>query len=157
MSLTLRACELCAKLREWLIALVLATVVAFLGWHLLLDTNNAHVREGWILDAQGERQSVFFPGDEMYVYRMVCVDRVSPGIVTSEIVGRSNPNVYPISARSTGAGTGCHARTIVSTLPTSIQPGDYEWRAVARYDVNPLRTLVVELPPLPFTVVEKKK
>lgn len=152
MSLSLRACELCAKLREWIIAVVVAATVSALIWALLVDSNNVLVKEGWLLNSRGEQESTFAPGEEIRVYRVVCVDKVVPGIVTSEIVGRSNSSIYPISSRATGAVAGCNARTIVSRLPDSIAPGDYEWRAIARYDVNPLRTMVVELPPMPFTV-----
>lgn len=152
MSPDIHFCLLCTKAREWAIASFFGILLTLCLWGLFFDTNNARVTESEIRDASGRKAEIFHAGDVMEVYRKVCVDKMSPGIVVSEIVNLDTGVLFPMGSRPTGAFTGCSSRTVAVRIPTEAPPGRYEWRVVAHYDVNPLRTIVVPLPPTFFEI-----
>lgn len=147
-----RRCLACVRVREWAIATVGGALLVAVAWAIFFDTNNVRILSSEVRDVRGEPKSLFAAGETIQIYRVVCVDKIAPGIVVSEIINLDTKVVYPMGSRPSGAFAGCAPRTISIRLPPNIAPGRYEYRVVTHYDVNPLRTVVVTLPAIFFEV-----
>jgi hypothetical protein len=152
----IKDCLFCSAAREWVAAALFALILSALVYAIWIDTNNPRVTESELRNEAGAKVDVFAPGGTILVYRVACVDRVAPGVVSVELVNLKTGDVYSMGSRSTGAVAGCQSRTLRMQLPDEIIPGVYEYRGVATYQVNPLRTVVFTLPPIRFTVQAKR-
>jgi len=135
------------------IAALLAVVVCGAAYLTFFDTNNPRVLESAVLGADGHPQRQFRAGDNLYVYRHFCVDRVVSGDVDVEIMSKNTGAFWYISTRATGARKGCSKRTSVNKLPQNLLPGVYVFKAKAHFNVNPLRVVIYELPEVEFEVI----
>lgn len=146
-------CRWWARNMTTVIALGLTVSLMSTGYLAFFDTNNPRVLESETRDEFGNAKSKFRAGEQIYVYRVFCVDRVAAGDVDVEIISSKTNEFWFLGNRASGASKGCTPRTSVNRLPTSIPPGHYQFRATVQYNLNPLRTLTYVLPIVPFEVI----
>lgn len=136
------------------IAVLLALIICTASYLAFFDTNNPRVLDGQLRGEDGAYKNQFKPGENLYVYRKFCVDRVVTGDVDIEIINKETGEYFYLGNRATGARKGCSERTSITRLPLALRPGIYRYRATIQYNVNPLRTVVYEVPELEFVVVK---
>lgn len=108
-----------------------------------------------IFDKDGNQVTELHRGQWFYVRRSVCV--------TKDVYAEQNPALYDLSRRSyialLGAGTtateGCKVRSSGFEVPSTLPPGDYEYRNTVRFQNNLVgRDESNTYPPIPIRVVE---
>lgn len=135
------------------VAALLATAVCSSVYLAFFDTNNPRVLESGTRDINGHVKREFRAGEVLYVYRHFCVDRVVAGDADVEIVSKSSGAFWYLGTRATGARKGCSQRTSANQLPPDLPLGTYIFRSRIQFTVNPMRTVVYELPDIEFEVV----
>lgn len=136
------------------IAVLLASIICTVSYLAFFDTNNPRVLESQLRGPVGEYKYQFKAGENLYVYRKFCVDRVVTGDVDIEVINKETSEYFYLGTRAAGARKGCTERTAITRLPLALRPGIYMYRATIQYNVNPLRTVVYEVPEIEFEVVE---
>lgn len=93
------------------------------------------------------------PGDDLILERAFCQSREA--IPESGVRTIENGYIYPLSNHHVSSEPGCYdARTfIAATIPPGILPGEHHYKFELGYRVNPLKTVIVRLPDIAFTVV----
>lgn len=144
------------RLTSAVLTAIAASVWVFIGWLFWLafiDSNDLVVHESTAWNLDGKPQTEFRAGDRFLAHRYICTSKAVPGEFTIEIHGVLNGFVLPVAEGRLGQVDGCQTRNVVTPLPPTLPIGDYRLRAFTIYDVNPLRTLRYELPPIEFSVV----
>lgn len=89
-------------------------------------------------------------GGSIMVPREYCTDGKYDGIVNRFI---SDTIVYRLTDTPITKSKGCFERDFVVSVPSILPPGHYVYNSRIIYRINPLKTKIVELPPIPFTVI----
>jgi len=147
-------CRWWRKHMSSVIAALLTLTICATVYMAFFDTNNPRVLESAVVDGAGVAKAKFKAGEALFVHRHFCVDRVVLGDVDVEIMSKSTGVFWYLGTRAAGAKKGCSKRTSLNMLPANLPPGVYVYRAKAQFAVNPLRSVVYELPEVEFEVVE---
>jgi hypothetical protein len=108
-----------------------------------------------IFDKYGVEVKELHRGQWFYVRRDVCVDE--------DIYAEQNPSLYDLSRKSyialLGAAStvkkGCSVRSSGFEIPSTLPPGDYEYRNTSRFQNNMVgRDESNTYPPIPIKVIE---
>lgn len=92
-------------------------------------------------------------GGTLKVERFYCIDRVMVGEVNRRIV---DTVVYPYPRADAFTEVGCFRPRVHSVdIPSLLPNGRYTYRTSVTYRINPLRTEIVDLPEIPFEVVDE--
>ena len=145
-------CKVWARQVPNVIAILLTLAVTGAAYLAFFDSNNPRVIETESRDINGLAKKVFKPGETIYVYRRVCVDRVVTGDVDVEISSYIGGTYWFLGTRAVGAAKGCSDRTVLNQLPNNLPDGLYKLRAVGQYNVNPLRTVTYEFPAIDIRI-----
>jgi len=140
--------------RENVILLLLTSIMLVPVWWLLEPTKNpTRPIDAYAADAVGNRKTVFRPGDVVYITRETEVMRYQRRTINASIVN-VNTRIIMVRYEATNAPDviGMQKRAFAVHLPEFLPSGDYIYRAVVTYDLNPLREVSYELPPVRFRV-----
>jgi hypothetical protein len=136
-------------------SVTLIASAATLMFIALVGGNPYHAGPAAAFDAQDTPRSSFHRGEWMYVRRNVCLER--------DIYAEMSPALYDLKRKAyialrgtaTLARAGCAVRSSAFEIPTTLPPGDYEYRNVSRFQNNLVgRDESNVYPPIRITVTE---
>lgn len=91
-------------------------------------------------------------GGTLHIERNYCVDRQTVGKINRRII---DTVVFAYPSAESFTEVGCYERRVHTVdIPPLLPNGRYIYKVTATYDVNPLRTIVVELPEVAFEIVD---
>jgi hypothetical protein len=129
-------------------------MIGYTAYLAFVDDNGFRVTESATWNAQGKPQFTFRAGDSFVAHRAFCLDRVTPGDYTTEIHSADERMVINVSRGRVGqVPTGCTTRNVLTPIPKDLPPGKYRLRAFLMHELNPLRSLRRELPPVEFEII----
>jgi hypothetical protein len=97
----------------------------------------------------------WWPGEELLIYRELCVKKLARGTVLRALVDTSVVQLPSIPASAELTQTGCYGRTYAITLPPRLTPRLYQYAATLELELNRLRTVTLPLEKVPIAVVEE--
>jgi hypothetical protein len=138
-----------SHIETWFTTIALVTTFCMLSlgsWWFIFEP------ETIIYDMKDDRplQSVIIAGQTLKISRSYCVLPGKPvGRVQRHI---ENGVIYLLPETTTPNHPGCGVRIFQVEIPHTLYPGTYVYKARILYQLNPIRTVTVNLPDVPFKV-----
>ena len=111
---------------------------------LKLDTANEPVLEDFVVSRDQPLQ----------IKHSFCSDHKLTAVVHREF---RDGVIYTMPESSIVIPEGCHREVIQLSIPHSLPPGPYVYRETLSYQADPLRRLLLQLPEVRFTLVDRSK
>jgi hypothetical protein len=91
-------------------------------------------------------------GSVVYIYREICISKEIPAVVRARWVAHGF--VWPTADRAImSSDVGCHDQSYAVQTPTSSPSREMQYETEREYRVNPLRSVTVEAPAVPLTIL----
>jgi hypothetical protein len=122
----------------------LASAVACVYWQWF-DGETVYYNEHIVAESPVPR------GGTLVLHSDFCIrGRLVPGSVVRSI---SNDFVYVLADNGAVIEPGCYSVRREVTLPEALRPGPHTYNFQAQFKINPIKTVVGKIKPVPFTVV----
>lgn len=133
----------------WLLMAAAWLLLGLLGfWQFVQAVPFRMVGASAVIDDDG----VLGPGRPIRVERRFCVSRDLVLTAHRSVVSHL---VYTLPPATVRVPRGCHATVFHVELPPGFAPGNYVYHVVLEVPVNRLRTAWIELPDLPFRLMDR--